>query len=139
MSIKGKGYESLTCSIKSTVGSTLHVVGAKCLIKGVASVAVGVSISRVQPTPVCVEYNGCVHCLTLTSGGTLLVAHGRVGLSSRGASLLSENAMARRAAKVEAEIIVIGVRRVDSKKRAEKMSDLSVSRRWVSHIYMRRC
>lgn len=85
----------LTCSVKSTVGSTLHVVGAKCLVKGVASVAVSVSIGRVQPSPVCVKNNRSRDCLALTPSRAFLVAHGRVGLSSRGASLLSENAMAQ--------------------------------------------
>ena len=47
-----KVCKSLTCSIKSTVGSTLHVVGAKSLVKSVASVAVGVAVGRVQPAPV---------------------------------------------------------------------------------------
>lgn len=72
----------LTCSIKSAVGSTLHVVGAESAVKLVASVAVGVPVGRVQPAPVGIEHNVGIDGGTLASGGTLLVTHGRVVLSS---------------------------------------------------------
>lgn len=85
----------LTCSIESTVGSTLHVVGAEGLVKGVASVAVGVATRGVKPAPVCVQNNIGIDRRALASSSTLLVGHGRMGLSSRSASLLSENAMAQ--------------------------------------------